>query len=74
MRALVHAATVAGALAAAAPALACPSCPEGQKARSEVWNDDFATNLAVAALPFIVIGAVAARADGIGRRSKGGRP
>jgi hypothetical protein len=73
MRALVLAATVAAALAAAAPALACPSCPEGQKARSEVWSDGFATNLAVAVLPFVVIGAVAAGADGIGRRSKGAR-
>ena len=55
-----------------APALACPSCPPGREARSEVWSDGFARNLATAIVPFLLIGAVALRAEAIGRRGKGG--
>jgi hypothetical protein len=51
-------ATLAALLAITAPVRACPSCLEGQLARGEVWNDDFATNLVVALLPFFLIGAL----------------
>jgi hypothetical protein len=51
-----------------APAHACPNCPAAEQARRQVWRDRFADNLAVAALPFIIIGAVCARAHGIGRQ------
>lgn len=51
-----------------APAAACPYCVEGRQARSEVLSEGFAFNLAACALPFLVIGAVCARAEKIGRR------
>jgi hypothetical protein len=52
----------------AAAAHACPNCPTAEQARRQVWRDRFADNLAAAALPFVIIGAVCARAHGIGRR------
>ena len=54
-------------LVTAAPASACPSCPVGQQARSQVWNEGFGYNLFVAALPFLVIGLVCWCAEAIGR-------
>src|SRR4051794_7678425 len=39
-------------------AAACPNCAIGRQARSQVWNDDFGTNLLAALLPFAVIGSV----------------
>lgn len=54
-------------------ASACPSCPVGQTARKQVFEQDFATNAAAGILPFFVVGLVAKRAERIGRRpqSKG---
>ncbi len=49
---------------------ACPNCPAAEQARSQVWRDRFADNLAVAVLPFVIIGAVCARAHGIGRQRR----
>lgn len=58
---------VALLLGASAPAAACPSCAAGQAARSDVWADGFFYNLAAAALPFVVVGAVGAGLHGVGR-------
>lgn len=55
------------ALALTAPASACPGCALGQEARREVWRDDFFPHLAVAVLPFIIIGAICARLHTLGR-------
>lgn len=51
----------------AAVARACPDCAVGRAARRRVWLDDFALNLAVALLPFLVVAAVSLWADRIGR-------
>ena len=61
-------AVLASLLALAPPAFACPDCVEGRAARSQVWQDGFAQNLVVALLPFLLIGAISARAEAIGRR------
>ncbi len=39
-------------------ALACPNCPLGVQARSEVWNDNFTYYLVVALLPFVMVGLI----------------
>lgn len=59
---------------AAAPAAACPDCAVGRQARSEVWNDDFARNVFVALLPFIVIGTICVRVERIGRMRPNAAP
>jgi hypothetical protein len=59
---------VVAALSAGGPAEACPSCPVGRQARSEVWNCDFEQNLFYALLPFLVIGAVCLGVERIGRK------
>jgi hypothetical protein len=66
-RAVAVGLVVAGACALPAPADACPACATGEQARSDVWNDDFGFNLVVAVLPFVLIGAISARADSLGR-------
>jgi hypothetical protein len=68
VRPIVAAAVLAGGLALPSSAGACPSCPIGNQARSEVWNQDFGFNVFVALLPFLVIGAICARVEAIGRR------
>jgi ABC-type Fe3+ transport system permease subunit len=55
-------------LTIASPAVACPNCAAGAQARSDVWNDDFGLNLALAALPFLVIVGLCISAEAIGRR------
>lgn len=56
------------ALSMWAPAAgACPRCVEGVLARQAVLQDDFGHNLAIALLPFLIIGAVSVRAEAIGR-------
>jgi hypothetical protein len=45
-------------LCEAARVAACPSCATGQQARSDVWSDGFFTNMAIALLPFLVIGVI----------------
>jgi hypothetical protein len=55
---------------AVSPVLACPNCAVGREARSEVWDDQFARNLAYALLPFVVIGLVSLQVDAIGRRDR----
>jgi hypothetical protein len=72
-RALVTGLTLVTAVVAVTPARACPSCPAGRQARSEVWNDDFGFNLLVALLPFLVVGAICARAEAIGRPARRSR-
>jgi hypothetical protein len=47
----------------AAGAAACPNCALGREARREVWNDDFAFNLCVALLPFVLIGSICVRLE-----------
>jgi hypothetical protein len=64
---------VAGACALlllAPPACACPRCAEGMQARQAVLHEDFGRNLAVAALPFLLIGALCARLDAIGKNGE----
>jgi len=61
-------AVLVAVLTCSAPALACPSCAPGLQARAEVWSDGFLRNLATAALPFVVVGAVCARLQKVGRR------
>lgn len=66
----VFAAVLIASMSEPAPARACPNCPAAELARRQVWRDRFVDNLAVAALPFIIIGAVCARAHSIGRPSQ----
>ena len=56
------------ALTIAPEAAACPNCAVGKQARSEVWNGEFGFNLAVVALPFLLIGGLCLRVDSLGRR------
>jgi hypothetical protein len=42
----------------------------GRQARSEVWNEDFAFNLFVALLPFLVIVGVCVRVEASDRRRR----
>jgi hypothetical protein len=55
-------------------ATACPNCAVGKQARSAVWSDDFGFHLALAAIPFIVIGALCLCAEWIGRARATRRP
>jgi hypothetical protein len=60
---------IAAALACFAPAAhACPGCEAASLARSEIFDDGFFRNLAVALLPFVIIGAVCVRVQNLGRR------
>jgi len=56
-------AAFASLMAVATPASACPSCEVGERARALVWSDGFRTKLGVAALPFLVIGAICLRVE-----------
>jgi hypothetical protein len=49
-------------------AAACPNCAEGVLARRAVLQEDFGRNFVYAALPFLIIGAVCAGAERLGRR------
>jgi hypothetical protein len=69
LRALVVCAALIATVAMSSAVEACPSCAAGLQARSEVWNSDFAFNLFVAVLPFLVIGAICGRVEAIGRAS-----
>jgi hypothetical protein len=51
----------------ARPASACPGCAAASAARAEIFGEAFFRNLAVAALPFVIIGAVCARVQRLGR-------
>jgi hypothetical protein len=42
------------------PVTACPACPAGRQARSEVWSCGFGENLLRMLLPFVVIGVICA--------------
>jgi hypothetical protein len=55
------------AVSIATPAGACPNCVVGREARARVWSDAFAPRLAVAVLPFLLIGAICLRVEGLGR-------
>jgi hypothetical protein len=69
LRRSLAAALVALALACVArPAAACPSCAASRAARAQIFDDGFYRNLAVAVLPFLLVGAVCLRAQNIGRR------
>jgi hypothetical protein len=50
------------------PAVACPRCAAGQEARREVLEADFTRQLAVTALPFMIVGAISSVIHGVGRR------
>lgn len=52
----------------APPARACPGCEAARVARSEIFGAGFFRNLAVAVLPFVIIGAVCLRLQNLGRR------
>jgi hypothetical protein len=67
---LVGAATLVAWMLAASHAVACPSCPTTDKVRWIVFGAGFWSNLAIAFLPFIIIGVLAFFAHGIGRRSR----
>ncbi|MEY4576431.1 MAG: hypothetical protein RL701_1134 [Pseudomonadota bacterium] len=57
-------------LASAAAAKACPDCAIGRQARSAVfYGEDFAANLTIALLPFVIIGAICMWAEARGRSS-----
>jgi hypothetical protein len=64
--------TIVIACRVAAPgraAAACPSCPTSDVVWANVLGDDFAANVAVTLLPFVVIAAlVAAARRALGRR------
>jgi hypothetical protein len=64
---MARVASAAGVMLTVAPAVACPRCVVGQEARRQVWQDDFLPHLAVAVLPFIIIGAICARLHALGR-------
>jgi hypothetical protein len=55
-------------LGVSARAEACPRCSEGEAARQLMYADGFLRNLASLLLPFVLVGAVSAGAQGIGRR------
>ena len=46
---------------------ACPSCPVGREAREQVFNQQFGTNLLIAAAPFVVVGLVSLWAERVGK-------
>jgi hypothetical protein len=67
-RTLLAPSLIAAALAfVAPPARACPGCAAGVAARAQALGDDFFRNLAIAVLPFVIIGAVCVRAEHVGR-------
>jgi hypothetical protein len=66
LRALSLALVFLASLALTPPAEACPDCAVGREARSLVWTEDFARNLLLAVVPFLLIGAVSALANRIG--------
>jgi hypothetical protein len=69
MRRAIVALLIAAALACFAPsARACPGCEAASVARSEIFGDGFFRNLAVAVLPFVIIGAVCLRVQNLGRQ------
>ena len=43
--------------------MACPSCPVGQTARQQVFDQDFGSNLMIALVPFLLVGLVARWAE-----------
>lgn len=55
---------------AASHAVACPSCPTTDNVRWIVFGAGFWSNLAIAFLPFLIIGVLAFFAHGIGRGSR----
>ena len=67
LRAFCGAGVCATVVALSGPAAACPRCAEGMLARAAVLREDFGRNFAFSVLPFLIIGAVCARVEGIGR-------
>jgi hypothetical protein len=68
MRLLAVLVLTASFMLAPSYARACPSCDASRQARSEAFRDRFAENLTVALTPFVVIGAVCAAVEAIGRK------
>jgi hypothetical protein len=60
---LLRAFLSASALLLTRTASACPNCALGRQARADVWSYDFTWNLAVALLPFLVVGAICSRLE-----------
>jgi hypothetical protein len=56
------------ALALTRTVAACPNCAEGVLARQAVLQEHFGRNFACAVLPFVVIGAICAGVERMGRR------
>jgi hypothetical protein len=70
VRSTLLAAFVILAVTGARPARGCPDCVVAREARAQVYGEDFVHRLALAALPFLLVGAIALRADAIGRREE----
>jgi hypothetical protein len=66
-RAAVWLASFLATFTAAGAALACPNCPVGRAARQQVCDDGLAQNLAIALVPFLLVGMVSAWAERIGK-------
>lgn len=66
-RAVVTVLAVIALIAIARSASACPSCPSALVTRAQIFDEGFFRNLAVAVLPFLLIGAVCVRVQEIGR-------
>lgn len=66
-RGLAAAVAAVGLALAAPPAHACPGCAAARSARTEIFGDGFFRNLAIAVLPFLIIGAVCLHVQNSGR-------
>lgn len=66
-RAAVWTSGILAALTAAGAAWACPNCPAARAARQQVCDDGLAQNLAIALVPFLLVGLVSAWAERIGK-------
>jgi hypothetical protein len=56
------------ALAMTRTVAACPDCAEGMLARQAVLQEHLSRNFACAVLPFLIIGAICAGVERMGRR------
>ena len=65
--AAVWSCAIVAALTTASAGWACPNCPLGRAARQQVCDDGLAQNLAIALVPFLLVGLVSAWAERIGK-------
>jgi hypothetical protein len=75
MRALQGAAALAALFLIPAVVSACPACgtSTGEQVRAGIFGADFARNLGVSLLPFVVVGAIAKVLTPLLCRQTGGR-